>query len=88
MCVSSTRQYLTLFLSCVFQVPDLDDLFTCMFQDLAHHSQKVEGVGQLLFQMCKGVRNMFHFCAHKVIIIIIIIIFFYNDWRGVFPQLL
>ncbi|XP_064199288.1 small subunit processome component 20 homolog [Anguilla rostrata] len=49
------------------KVPDLDELFTCMFQDLADHSQKAEGVGQLLFQMCKGVRNMFHSCAHKAL---------------------
>ncbi|KAJ8261988.1 hypothetical protein GJAV_G00160830 [Gymnothorax javanicus] len=49
------------------KVPDLDELFTCMFQDLTDHSQKALGVGQLLFQMCKGVCNMFHSCAQKAL---------------------
>ncbi|XP_036373482.1 small subunit processome component 20 homolog [Megalops cyprinoides] len=56
--------------SCAFlmrKVPDLDALLTFMFQDLAEHPQKVEGVGQLLFQMCKGVRNMFHSCARTAL---------------------
>lgn len=37
-----------------------------MFVDLGEHPEKVEGVGQLIFAMCKGVRNMFHSCAEKV----------------------
>lgn len=37
-----------------------------MFLDLDEHPEKVEGVGQLLFEMCKGVRNMFHSCTEKV----------------------
>lgn len=37
-----------------------------MFLDLDEHPGKVEGVGQLLFEMCKGVRNMFHSCTEKV----------------------
>lgn len=37
-----------------------------MFLDLDEHPEKVEGVGQLLFEMCKGVRNMFHSCTGKV----------------------
>uniref|UniRef100_A0A8D0C7S2 UTP20 small subunit processome component n=1 Tax=Scleropages formosus TaxID=113540 RepID=A0A8D0C7S2_SCLFO len=44
-----------------------EELLTYMFQDLAEDSQKTEGVGQLLFEMCKGVRNMFHSCASKAI---------------------
>lgn len=59
----------------------MDELFTCMFQDLGEHSQKAEGVGQLLFQMCKGVRNMFHSCAHKVSVRIL-----YIDGRVMFPE--
>uniref|UniRef100_A0A3P8T435 UTP20 small subunit processome component n=1 Tax=Amphiprion percula TaxID=161767 RepID=A0A3P8T435_AMPPE len=45
------------------KVPDLDALLTHVFSDLEEHPDKVEGAGQLLFEMCKGVRNMFHSCA-------------------------
>ncbi|XP_041637012.1 small subunit processome component 20 homolog [Cheilinus undulatus] len=45
------------------KVPDLDALLNLMFSDLQQHPEKAEGAGQLLFQMCKGVRNMFHSCA-------------------------
>lgn len=37
-----------------------------MFLDLDEHPEKIEGVGQLLFEMCKGVRNMFHSCTGEV----------------------
>ncbi|XP_035476215.2 small subunit processome component 20 homolog [Scophthalmus maximus] len=42
------------------KVPDLDALLTHVFSDLQQHPDKAEGTGQLLFEMCKGVRNMFH----------------------------
>uniref|UniRef100_A0A4W5MI71 UTP20 small subunit processome component n=1 Tax=Hucho hucho TaxID=62062 RepID=A0A4W5MI71_9TELE len=45
------------------KVPDPDALLNHMFLDLEEHPGKAEGVGQLLFEMCKGVRNMFHSCA-------------------------
>ncbi|XP_041833171.1 small subunit processome component 20 homolog [Melanotaenia boesemani] len=45
------------------KVPDFDTLLTNVFSDLEQHPDKVEGAGQLLFEMCKGVRNMFHSCA-------------------------
>ncbi|XP_042259713.1 small subunit processome component 20 homolog [Thunnus maccoyii] len=45
------------------KVPDLDALLTHVFSDLQQHPDKAEGAGQLLFEMCKGVRNMFHSCA-------------------------
>nr|XP_015811633.2 small subunit processome component 20 homolog isoform X1 [Nothobranchius furzeri] len=45
------------------KAPDLDALLNHMFADLEQHPEKGEGVGQLLFEMCKGVRNMFHSCA-------------------------
>ncbi|KAI3366882.1 hypothetical protein L3Q82_009528 [Scortum barcoo] len=45
------------------EVPDLDDLLNHVFSDLQQHPDKSEGAGQLLFEMCKGVRNMFHSCA-------------------------
>ncbi|XP_048012718.1 small subunit processome component 20 homolog isoform X1 [Megalobrama amblycephala] len=45
------------------KVTDYDALFTLMFSDLAEHPQKAKGVGQLIFEMCRGVRNMFHSCA-------------------------
>uniref|UniRef100_A0A665TDQ2 UTP20 small subunit processome component n=1 Tax=Echeneis naucrates TaxID=173247 RepID=A0A665TDQ2_ECHNA len=48
------------------KVPDLDALLTHMFSDLQQHPDKAEGAGQLLFEMCKGVRNMFHTCAANV----------------------
>uniref|UniRef100_A0A671YHV5 UTP20 small subunit processome component n=1 Tax=Sparus aurata TaxID=8175 RepID=A0A671YHV5_SPAAU len=45
------------------KVPDLDALLNHVFSDLQQHPDKAEGAGQLLFEMCKGVRNMFHSCA-------------------------
>lgn len=51
------------------QVPDLDALLTLVFSDLQQHPDKAEGAGQLLFEMCKGVRNMFHSCAATVSLI-------------------
>uniref|UniRef100_A0A3P9K9E8 UTP20 small subunit processome component n=1 Tax=Oryzias latipes TaxID=8090 RepID=A0A3P9K9E8_ORYLA len=51
------------FLMRKLQVPDLDALLTHMFSDLEQHPEKVEGTGQLLFEMCKGVCHMFHSCA-------------------------
>ncbi|XP_040885804.1 small subunit processome component 20 homolog [Toxotes jaculatrix] len=45
------------------KVPDLDALLTHVFSDLQQHPDKAEGAGQLLFEMCKGVRNMFHSTA-------------------------
>lgn len=48
------------------QVPDLDALLTHVFSDLQQHPDKAEGAGQLLFEMCKGVRNMFHSCTANV----------------------
>ncbi|XP_023206381.1 small subunit processome component 20 homolog isoform X2 [Xiphophorus maculatus] len=45
------------------KVPDLDALLNHMFSDLDQHPDKVKGAGQLLFEMCKGVRKMFHSCA-------------------------
>uniref|UniRef100_A0A3B5AP45 UTP20 small subunit processome component n=1 Tax=Stegastes partitus TaxID=144197 RepID=A0A3B5AP45_9TELE len=45
------------------KVPDFDALLNHVFSDLEEHPDKVEGAGQLLFEMCKGVRNMFHSCA-------------------------
>ncbi|XP_028307568.1 small subunit processome component 20 homolog [Gouania willdenowi] len=45
------------------KVPDLDAVLTHVFSDLEEHPDKAEGAGQLLFEMCKGVRHMFHSCA-------------------------
>ncbi|TNM91410.1 hypothetical protein fugu_019790 [Takifugu bimaculatus] len=47
------------------KVPDIDALLSHMFTDLQQHPEKAEGAGQLLFEMCKGVRHMFHSCAAK-----------------------
>ncbi|KAM3924125.1 small subunit processome component 20 homolog [Leptodactylus fuscus] len=47
------------------KVSDLNGLLNCMLLDLKEHPQKADGLGQLLFEMCKGVRNMFHSCANK-----------------------
>uniref|UniRef100_A0A8D0GIN0 UTP20 small subunit processome component n=1 Tax=Sphenodon punctatus TaxID=8508 RepID=A0A8D0GIN0_SPHPU len=52
------------------KVSDQNVLFNVMFIDLGEHPEKVEGVGQLIFEMCKGVRNMFHSCAEKVRLIL------------------
>ncbi|KAJ0012510.1 hypothetical protein NQD34_016844 [Periophthalmus magnuspinnatus] len=45
------------------KVPDFDALLNHVFSDLQQHPEKAEGTGQLLFEMCKGVRNMFHSCT-------------------------
>uniref|UniRef100_A0A673BJE7 UTP20 small subunit processome component n=1 Tax=Sphaeramia orbicularis TaxID=375764 RepID=A0A673BJE7_9TELE len=42
---------------------DLDALLSHVFSDLETYPDKAEGTGQLLFDMCKGVRNMFHSCT-------------------------
>ncbi|XP_051784418.1 small subunit processome component 20 homolog isoform X1 [Erpetoichthys calabaricus] len=47
------------------KVSDFHALFNLMFLDLDTHKEKAEGVGQLLFEMCKGVRHMFHSCTCK-----------------------
>lgn len=60
---SSGDEVLTLLLP---QVTDLDALLTHVFSDLQQHPEKAEGTGQLLFEMCKGVRYMFHSCAANV----------------------
>ncbi|XP_034382098.1 small subunit processome component 20 homolog isoform X2 [Cyclopterus lumpus] len=49
------------------KVPDLDALLSHVFSDLQQHPNKAEGAGQLLFEMCKGVRKMFHSCAAKAL---------------------
>uniref|UniRef100_A0A8C0AVP8 UTP20 small subunit processome component n=1 Tax=Buteo japonicus TaxID=224669 RepID=A0A8C0AVP8_9AVES len=51
------------------KVSDKNAIFNLMLRDLGEHPEKVEGVGQLLFEMCKGVRNMFHSCAMKLILL-------------------
>ncbi|KAG8138018.1 hypothetical protein E2320_003952 [Naja naja] len=53
------------------KVSDKNALLNLMFLDLGDHPEKVEGVGQLIFEMCKGVRNMFHSCAEKAIPLIL-----------------
>ncbi|KAK2102440.1 U3 snoRNP protein [Saguinus oedipus] len=53
------------------KVSDKNALFNLMFFDLDKHPEKVEGVGQLLFEMCKGVRNMFHSCAGQAVKLIL-----------------
>lgn len=45
------------------KVPDFEALINHVFSDLQQHPEKAEGTGQLLFEMCKGVRNMFHSCT-------------------------
>ncbi|KAM4748821.1 small subunit processome component 20 homolog [Rhinophrynus dorsalis] len=53
------------------KVSDLSVLFNFMFLDLNEHPEKVQGLGQLLFEMCKGVRNMFHSSGPKAIGVIL-----------------
>ncbi|XP_069829345.1 small subunit processome component 20 homolog [Dendropsophus ebraccatus] len=53
------------------KVSDLNGLFNFMFLDLKEHPQKADGLGQLLFEICKGVRNMFHSCASKAVQLIL-----------------
>ncbi|XP_060759153.1 small subunit processome component 20 homolog [Neoarius graeffei] len=49
------------------KVPDFDDLFTRMFVDLEQCPQKAKGVGQLIFEMSRGVCNMFHSCTNTAL---------------------
>ncbi|XP_062932413.1 small subunit processome component 20 homolog isoform X2 [Cynocephalus volans] len=53
------------------KVSDKNALFNLMFLDLHEHPEKVEGVGQLIFEMCKGVRNMFHSCTGQAVKLIL-----------------
>uniref|UniRef100_A0A671FCV4 UTP20 small subunit processome component n=1 Tax=Rhinolophus ferrumequinum TaxID=59479 RepID=A0A671FCV4_RHIFE len=53
------------------KVSDKNALFNLMFLDLDEHPEKIEGVGQLLFEMCKGVRNMFHSCTGEAVKLIL-----------------
>ncbi|XP_051886024.1 small subunit processome component 20 homolog isoform X2 [Pristis pectinata] len=53
------------------KVPDHSALFNLVFADLKEHRTKTGGVGQLLFEMCKGVQNTFHSCAARVLPIIL-----------------
>ncbi|XP_041072044.1 small subunit processome component 20 homolog isoform X2 [Carcharodon carcharias] len=55
----------------VRKVPDHNALFNFMFADLEQHPMKAEGVGQLLFNVYKGVQNTFHSCAAKVFPVVI-----------------
>ncbi|NXC50218.1 UTP20 protein, partial [Penelope pileata] len=54
------------------KVSDKNALFNLMFRDLGEHPKKVEGVGRLLFEMCKGVRNMFHSCTETAVKLILV----------------
>uniref|UniRef100_UPI00359014F6 small subunit processome component 20 homolog n=1 Tax=Myxine glutinosa TaxID=7769 RepID=UPI00359014F6 len=49
------------------KVPDHESLFDWMFLDLVLNPAKAEGVGQLLFQMCRGVQQHFHSCTERVL---------------------
>ncbi|XP_078077201.1 small subunit processome component 20 homolog [Mustelus asterias] len=53
------------------KAPDHNALFNFMFADLEEHPEKAEGVGQLLFDVCRGVQNTFHSCAAKVIPVVL-----------------
>uniref|UniRef100_A0A8D0EWH1 UTP20 small subunit processome component n=1 Tax=Strix occidentalis caurina TaxID=311401 RepID=A0A8D0EWH1_STROC len=54
------------------KVSDKNAIFNLMLHDLGEHPEKVEGVGQLLFEMCKGVRNMFHSCTETAMKLILL----------------
>ncbi|XP_075285568.1 small subunit processome component 20 homolog [Opisthocomus hoazin] len=54
------------------KVSDKNAIFNLMLRDLGEHPEKVEGVGQLLFEMCKGVRNMFHSCAEAAMKLVLL----------------
>ncbi|XP_008939761.1 PREDICTED: small subunit processome component 20 homolog, partial [Merops nubicus] len=54
------------------KVSDKSAVFNLMFHDLGEHPEKVEGVGRLLFEMCKGVRNRFHSCAEMAMKLILL----------------
>ncbi|XP_061495457.1 small subunit processome component 20 homolog isoform X2 [Rhineura floridana] len=53
------------------KISDQNALLNLMFLDLGKHPEKEEGVGKLIFEMCKGVRNMFHSCAEMAITLIL-----------------
>ncbi|XP_016370276.1 small subunit processome component 20 homolog [Sinocyclocheilus rhinocerous] len=53
------------------KVSDYDALFTLMFSNLSEDPQKARGAGQLIFEMCRGVCNMFHSCATKALPVVL-----------------
>lgn len=53
------------------KVTDYDVLFTLIFSNLSEHPQKARGAGQLIFEMCRGVRNMFHSCASTALPVVL-----------------
>ncbi|XP_026065231.1 small subunit processome component 20 homolog isoform X1 [Carassius auratus] len=53
------------------KVSDYDALFTLMFFNLSENPQKARGAGQLIFEMCRGVCNMFHSCASKALPVVL-----------------
>ncbi|KAM9389678.1 small subunit processome component 20 homolog [Phaethornis superciliosus] len=60
------------FVFLIRKVSDKNAIFNLMLCDLREHPEKVEGVGQLFFEMCKGVRNMFHSCAETAMKLILL----------------
>ncbi|XP_022238550.1 small subunit processome component 20 homolog [Limulus polyphemus] len=48
------------------KVPDKEELLKFIFQKLEDNPTQAQGVGQLLFEMIKGVKKQFHSCTAKV----------------------
>lgn len=53
------------------KVSDYDALFTLMFSNLSESPQNARGAGQLIFEMCRGVCNMFHSGATKALPVVL-----------------
>ncbi|XP_073694690.1 small subunit processome component 20 homolog [Garra rufa] len=53
------------------KAPDPDAIFTLMFSNLSENPQKAKGAGQLIFEMCRGVRHMFHSCAARALPVVL-----------------
>ncbi|XP_025097744.1 small subunit processome component 20 homolog [Pomacea canaliculata] len=67
----SNRDYIQKFAAESFaflmrKVKDYDTLLEFLFKDLEMNQQKTAGVGQLLFEMMKGVKQHFHTVSSKV----------------------
>ncbi|XP_054720944.1 small subunit processome component 20 homolog [Uloborus diversus] len=49
------------------KVPDKEKLFSFIFQDLEENPKQALGVGQLMFEVVKGVKEQFHSCTESVL---------------------
>ncbi len=55
------------------KVADKDELFEFMLTRLKDHPQESNGIGQLIFEMFKGVKKQFNGCTDDVMLLLILL---------------